>query len=461
MKKAFFLLLTVSAALSAAAQDSKGGISTSQLQDITGSYTQTASDKAIHNALATNPINKLALNQDRLKDDDTYFSNKVNTKGISNQKSSGRCWLFTGLNVMRADMINQYDLPEFQLSQNYNSFWDLFEKSNLFLQTIIDTANEPMDNRRVEWLFNNPISDGGQFTGVADLITKYGVVPASVMPETAQSDNTGTMRTLLSLKLKEWGLKLRKMAASGATQAQLEDAKLGMLKQVYRFLALNLGVPPTSFEWTRLNAKGEPVETKVYTPQEYYQEFIGDDLKNGFVMMMNDPSRPYWEVYEIDLDRHVYDGDNWKFVNVPIEVIKETAIKSLKDSTMLYFSCDVGKFMDRDRGQLNPDTYDYESLFGMEFPMTKAERISTGASASSHAMTLSGVDLDKEGKPKKWLVENSWGMGPNKGYLIMSDPWMDEYLFRLVAEKQYAPKKVVEIFETKKPIMLPAWDILY
>ena len=454
-------LLAVAGVSTLNAQSDGGGISQSQLNEITTSYTPDHSDKAIHNALATVPINTLALKQERLTDTDNYFSNKVKTKGISNQKSSGRCWLFTGLNVMRADMINNYDLPEFQFSQNYNSFWDLFEKSNLFLQTVIDTSKEPMDNRRVEWLFHNPIGDGGQFTGVIDIISKYGVVPAAVMPETAQSESTSTMRQLLSLKLREYGLALRKMAADGASTKKLEQEKINQLKQIYRFLCLNLGTPPTSFEWTRLNSKGEPVDTRTYTPQEFYNEFVGADLKNGYVMMMNDPSRPYWQVYEIDLDRHVYDGENWKFVNVPMDVIKETAIKSIKDSTALYFSCDVGKFIDRDRGRLDLETYDYEALYGMPFPMNKAERISTGASASSHAMTLSGVDLDKDGKPKKWLVENSWGKRANDGYLIMSDPWMDEYLFRLVAEKQFAPKRVVELLETQKPIILPPWDILY
>lgn len=461
MKKPFILFLLSLNFLFVSAQDSKGGISQEQLKEISSSYNQTQNDKAIHNALATNPINKLALNHERLSNTDTYFSHKVKTKGISNQKNSGRCWLFTGLNVMRADMIDKYDLPEFQLSQNYNTFWDLFEKSNLFLQTIIDTAKEPKDNRRVEWLFHNPLSDGGQFTGIIDIVSKYGVVPASVMPETAQSESTSTMRSLLSLKLREWGLQLRKMATEGDSTSKLEQEKVNMLKQVYRFLALNLGVPPTKFEWTRFNSKGEPVETRQFTPKEFYDEFIGYDLKNGYVMMMNDPSRPYWEVYEIDLDRHTYDGENWKFVNVPMDVIKETAIKSIKDSTMMYFSCDVGKFIDRDNGRLDLDTYDYESLFGISFPMTKADRISSGASASTHAMTLAGVDLDKEGKPTKWLIENSWGNGANNGYLIMTDDWMNEYLFRLVAEKQYVPEKVIETLNSKKPIMLPAWDILY
>lgn len=463
MKKTllFFLLCVGTGTIFAKSPIKPGGLSDEQIKEITSSYQSTPSDKAIQNALSNIGINKLALNHDRLSDNDTYFSHKVKTKGITDQKSSGRCWLFTGLNVMRSDMINKYNLPEFQLSQNYNSFWDLFEKSNLFLQSVIDSAKEPMDNRRVEWLFNNPIGDGGQFTGVADLVSKYGVVPASVMPETEQSDNTNTMRNLLALKLREWGLKLRDMSAKGASLETLENAKIGMLKDVYRFLVLNLGEPPVSFSWTRVNSKGEPVETKDYTPLEFYKEYIGDDLQHGYVMMMNDPSRPYWQVYEIDLDRHVYDGDNWKFVNVPMEIIKETAIESIKDSTMLYFSCDVGKFFDRDRGRLDLDTYDYESLFGISFPMTKAERINTGASASSHAMTLSGVDLDENGKPKKWLVENSWGKGPNEGYLIMTDDWMNEYLFRLVAEKKYAPKKVVELLEKQQPIILPPWDILY
>lgn len=462
MKKIFFisLLLLISFPI-LSAQISKGGLNGEQVKEIASSYTPTSTDKAIHNALAKNQINTLALNQKRLENNDKYFSNRVKTKGISNQKSSGRCWLFTGLNVMRSDMIDNLDLPAFQLSQNYNFFWDMLEKSNLFLQSVIDSANEPMDNRRVEWLFRNPISDGGQFTGIIDIVSKYGVVPAEVMPETAQSENTGVMRNLLSQKLREWGLQLRKMASKGDSMPQLEQEKMKMLKETYRFLALNLGIPPTTFEWTRFNSKGEPIDTKTYTPQEFYKDYIGYDLKNGYVMMMNDPSRPYWEVYEIDLDRHVYDGNNWKFVNVPMEVIKETAIASLKDSTMMYFSCDVGKFIDRDRGYLDLDTYDYEDLFGMSFPMTKAERIATGASASTHAMTLSGVDLDKNGKPKKWLVENSWGPGANEGYLFMTDPWMDEYLFRLVAEKQYVPKKVIDTLEKKEAIVLPPWDILY
>lgn len=438
----------------------EGGISPEMLKVITGSYEANSHNKAITNALAGTPINTLALNQERKNHFDDHFSHRVKSKGITDQKSSGRCWLFTGLNVMRAQMIDTYGLPKFTLSQNYNFFWDQLEKSNLFLQGIIDTANLPADDRTVDWLFANPIADGGQFTGVADIITKYGVVPTSAMAETVSSENTATMRQLLGWKLREWGLALRKAKSEGATDSDLQARKLDMLKEVYNFLALNLGVPPTEFTWTRTDSQGEPVETRTYTPQQFYKEYIGKDLRNDFIMVMNDPSRPYYQTYEIDYDRHAYDGKNWTYVNLPMDDIKEMAIASIKDNTMMYFSCDVNKFRDRDRGVLDLDTYDYGSLFSTDFPMTKAERIATHASASSHAMTLAGVDLDEQGKPRKWLVENSWGPGANDGHLIMTDPWFDEYMFRLVVDKKYALPSVLKAMKTT-PVKLPAWDPLF
>ncbi len=439
---------------------SKGAITPEILTELKSSYNPDQSQKALHNALAGTGINVLALNQERKNNFDKHFSHRVKSKGITDQKSSGRCWLFTGLNVMRARMIEDLGLPAFKLSQNYNFFWDQLEKSNLFLQGIIDTASLPADDQTVDWLFANPINDGGQFTGVSDNLMKYGVVPASVMAETYSSENTAVMRQLLGLKLREWGLRLREAAKNGASAQQLENDKVEMLKEVYSFLALNLGVPPTEFTWTREDASGNPVETRTYTPQSFYAEYIGRDLKNDFVMLMNDPSRPYYRIYEIDYDRHAYDGKNWTYVNVPMEDIKAMAIASIKDSTMMYFSCDVNKFRDRDRDVLDLDTYDYGALFGTTYSMNKAERIATHASASSHAMTLAGVDLDEKGQPRKWLVENSWGPGANDGYLIMTDPWFDEYMFRLVVDKKYALPKVMKALNTE-PVKLPAWDPLF
>lgn len=452
-------ILTLS--LGVNAQQAGGGISEAMLSQIKQSYRETPADKAIRNAICNNDIRKLALNQENTQGMDTYFSDKVLSKGITNQKSSGRCWLFTGLNVMRAKMIAKYNLGAFEFSHNYSFFWDQLEKANLFLQGVIDTGDKPMNDKMVEWLFQHPLNDGGQFTGVSDIISKYGVVPKEVMPETNSSENTAQMSSLIILKLREYGLELRDAVSKGAATQHLMNRKTEMLGTVYRMLALNLGVPPTEFAWTRKDAAGRPVETKNYTPVSFFKEYVNDDLNHNYVMLMNDPSRDFYKCYEIDYDRHRYDGQNWTYVNLPIEDIKEMAIKSIKDSTMLYFSCDVGKFLDRDRGLLDINNYDYASLMGTTFGMDKKQRIQTFASGSSHAMTLMAVDLDKNGKPKKWMVENSWGSTAGyQGHLIMTDKWFDEYMFRLVVEKKYVPAKVLKILE-QEPIRLPAWDPMF
>lgn len=457
MKK--YILCLVALLMSVAgvmAQTKNGGISEDMLGRIRQGYTGTPEQKAVKNALASNSIAALAVNSENLSMIDTHFSHQVKTKGITDQKSSGRCWLFTGLNVLRAKMITKYDLPEFEFSQNYNSFYDLLEKSNLFLQAIIDTRNLPMDDRKVDWLMKNPIGDGGQFTGVSNLIMKYGVVPKSAMPETFQSNNTGQMTMILKWKLREFALELREMKSS-----KLAERKEVMLTEIYRILVECLGVPPTEFEWTRYNKEGKVVSVKKYTPKGFYNEFIGEDLENNYVMIMNDPTREYGKVYEIEYDRHVYDGENWLYINLPIERVKELAIASIKDNTAMYFSCDVGKFSNSKKGTLDINNMDYESLFRTKFPMDKKQRIQTYSSGSSHAMTLIAVDLDEAGKPRKWMVENSWGAASGyKGNLIMTDKWFEEYMFRVVLEKKYVPADVLKMLE-QKPVLLPAWDPMF
>jgi bleomycin hydrolase len=389
---------------------------------------------------------------------DTHFSDRVKTKGITDQKSSGRCWLFTGLNVLRAKMIDKYELPGMEFSQSYLFFYDQLEKANLFLQGVIDTRKLPFEDRKVDWLFSNPLSDGGQFTGVSNLITKYGLVPAEAMPETYQANNTSQMANLLKLKLREFGLELR--AAGKARPAELQEMKVRQLSEIYRMLALCLGEPVKEFEWTRCNRNNEIVSRKTYTPMSFYQEFIGEDLENNYIMVMNDPTREYGKVYEIDYDRHVYDGHNWLYINLPVERIKEMAIASIKDNVAMYFSCDVGKFLCRSKGVLDIANFDYESLMGVTFGMDKKQRVQTHASGSSHAMTLIAVDI-VDGEPVKWMVENSWGPASGyKGCLIMTDEWFNEYMFRLVVEKKYVPEDIMKMLD-QEPVQLPAWDPMF
>ena len=439
-----------------------GGLSMQQINRLRGSYQSNPANKALRNAINSNDISKLAVNYDNNTAFSADISNTVPSKAITNQESSGRCWMFTGMNVLRNKAIRKYDLPaDFQFSQCYTFFWDQLEKANLFLQSILDTRAKSMEDETVQWLFKNPIGDGGQFTGVANLMTKYGAVPKEAMPETYNSNHTSQISGLIKLRLREDGLRLREMANNkGTTEAKLQAAKMEMLETIYRMLVYAYGEPPTEFTWTQRNSKGEVVSTEKYTPMSFFNKFVNEDFAN-YYMVMNDPTREYYKVYEIQYDRHVYDGQNWKFLNLPMPEISRMAIASIKDSTMMYFSCDVLKFLDRDKGYMDINNYDYGTLFGTTFGMNKKERISTYASGSSHAMTLCGVDLDANGNPTKWMVENSWGSNRgHNGFLIMTDEWFNEYMFRLVVESKYIPSATLKLFD-QKPIQLPAWDPLF
>ena len=456
------LLCLGSSATALHAQSSKdGAITPKLLEELRQSEPKSSTEKALHNAIAVQGMQDFFINNQRPRSIEDKFSVEVQSSGIADQKQSGRCWLFTGLNVLRAQMMTREKSGTFFFSQNYSFFWDQLEKSNLFLEGIIETRKLPVNDAKVEWLFKNPINDGGQFTGISDNLYKYGVVPAEVMPETASSNNTKLLGKMLARTLRQTGIQLRKASEKGESLAQLRKRKEDGLKKVYRLLSLNLGVPPTSFSYTLKDKDGKVISTETYTPQSFYERFVGADLRGQFVMLMNDPSRPYYKVYEIEYDRHAYDGKNWTYVNLPMDEIKQMAIASLKDNTMMYYSCDVSRELDRSQGIAALDNYDYASLLGYPFDMDKAERIQTFDSGSTHAMTLKAVDLDASGKPVKWKVENSWGEKTGvKGHIIMTDAWFDAYTFRLVVNKKYATQKVLDLLKTK-PVQLPAWDPMF
>ena len=457
MKKTLFSCIICCCAATSFAQN--GAISQDLLLQMRKNGQLTPTERALRNGMATADIRNFAVNHDNQTEKNTYFSHSVPSKGITDQKSSGRCWLFSGLNVMRSRIINERKLNEMEFSQVYLFFYDQLEKSNLFLQAVIDTRQRPMDDKTVEWLFRNPLSDGGTFTGVMDLVTKYGLVPKGVMPETYASNNTSRFTSLIMRKLREDGLALREGKHS---TAELKKMKEQMLADIYHVLVLGFGEPPQQFQWAPKDAKGNYTEVpRTYTPQQFYSELVGEDLAAEYVMLMNDPTRPYWKTYEIEYDRHTYDGHNWRYLNLPMDDIKAAAIASIKDSTMMYMSCDVGKELDSSRGLLDLDNYDYSAVLGLSFDMDKAQRIRSFDSGSSHAMTLMAVDLDADGKPIKWEVENSWGASSgHQGHLIMTDRWLDEYLFRLVVQRKYLNDKILEAYH-QKPIMLPCWDAMF
>jgi len=461
MKRKQMLMILAMAAATAMAQTNEGGISTQMLDEIKKSQTNTPAERALKNAIAGNSIDNLAKNYNA-GEIDTHFTIETPKQSITDQQSSGRCWMFSGFNVLRSNFAQRTDSLRVNLSHSYLFFWDQLEKSNLFLQGVIDHADKAIDHPRVQFFFKHPVSDGGTFCGVSDLVDKYGLVPKEVMPETYSSDNTSRMAKLISSKLREYGLQLRQMVADKKKPAAIKAEKTKMLATIYRMLAMTIGEPPAQFTYAFKNESGRTVtEAKTYTPQEFAKEVVGGPISGTFIMAMNDPRRPYYKTYEVEYDRHTYDGTNWKYINLPMDEIEKMAIASLKDGRKLYSSYDVAKMLDREKGYADLDNYDYGSLFGTTFTMDKAQRISTYDSGSTHAMTLTAVDLDENGKATQWKVENSWGAAwGQQGCMIMSDRWWREYTFRLVVDKKYVPEDILKANE-QKPLMVMPEDPLF
>ena len=457
MKKTLFTAALGAMAISAGAQQ----ITETDLKDIQSSFVMDASTKALQNII-TNDANlrKLSLNRDIQGETDHYFKYKVDVKGITDQQQSGRCWMFTSMNVLRPSVMKQFNIKEFDFSHNYNYFWDMFEKSNLFLENAIATAGHDMLERDVEFYFRTPVGDGGVWNLFYNIAEKYGVVPQNIMPETAHSNNTTQMRSVLNECLRTGGYELRTMVNSKKSKKEITEAKKNILKDVYRILSLCLGNPPSQFEWRYETSDGE-IKTLKTTPKEFYNMIKPENYNpESYVMIMNDPTREYYKVYEIANYRNTYEGVNWVYLNLPNDVIKKAAISSIKANEAMYASCDVVMYNSAD-GVCHPEMFDYSSLFGVKLDMDKKARILTRESASAHAMTLMAVDTDENDQPLKWQFENSWGpTAGHNGYMTFTDKWFDEYMFRIVINKKYLDDESSKAAK-QKPITLPAWDYMF
>ncbi len=461
MKRLFLITLVISFVTGLNAQNSSGKLDMKTIHKIMSSYQHTPENTALQNAITHNDIRKLAKDRGNEGKVNHFFNHKVtDALATTNQKSSGRCWLFTSLNTLRPIVTRKYNLADFEFSENYNFFWDQFEKANLFMEVALSTAKEPMTSRMVTWLFHNPIGDGGQWATFNDLVKKYGLVPSSAMPETYQSNHTSNMSRLLRRKLREDGLELRKMVSDKASKKQIAQRKVAMLEAIYRILVLNLGEPPQEFTWQYKDKDGKISTPKKYTPQSFYKEAVGVNV-DDYVMFMNDPTRPYYKLYDVQYDRNLVEGGNWKYINLPNDTIKKFAVKSILGNEAMYLSCDVGKQFDGKAGFLDTKLYDYNDLFGVNFGMDKARRIKTFDSGSTHGMALVGVNTLPDGKPDKWLIENSWGADKgHHGFLTATDDWFDNYMFRLVINKKYISPDVLKILKSKA-ILLPPWDPVF
>jgi bleomycin hydrolase len=452
---AIFVLIALAANARCGAQ----GLTPEVLSSLRSSFTINATTNVMLNTITANSVKLMALDHGVSASSNSFFSHKIKTEGVTDQKNSGRCWLYAGLNLMRPIAMTSLKKKGFEFSQTYLFFYDKLEKANLFLESIIQTRSRPVDDRDVEWLLKNPFPDGGQWNMVLALIEKYGAVPSDVMPETESSGNTTLMNQLVSTRLRKNAAALRAMHTAGKSETELRTAKVDMLKDVYRMLVLHLGNPPERFTWRYEDKEGSVSEPVSYTPKEFYKKHVSF-TPSDYVVLYSVPAHPFNKLYQIRYDRDCFDLPNMTFANLPIERIKEFTLKSVLADDPVWFGCDVGKESDSKLGLMKLGLYDYQSVYGVDLTMTKTERVEYQESVPSHAMVFIGVDV-VNGKPEKWLVENSWGAkAGNNGLFTMYDTWFDEYMYTVIINKKYLPKDVLSIFDQTAE-ELPPWDPMY
>jgi bleomycin hydrolase len=416
---------------------------------------------------------RTALTSRSAKVADQHVFNHVvdfKTGPVTNQKSSGRCWLFATTNVARYAVMKKLKLKDFQLSQSYLFFWDKLNKSNYYLELMIQHADLPIDDRLINHLSGDLISDGGQWDMAVNLMENYGFVPQSVYPESTHSSLSAPLNALLKTKLREHALILRSLASSlhdaGVSKdtalAAVRSKKEELMKEVYNIMTATLGVPPhpkKKFVWEYLDADGKAGRWEG-SPLEYFAEFGTKPFNpSDSFSLINDPRNDYSKLYTVDKLGNIWGGRPILYVNTEIENMKNTVIKMIKAGHPVFFGCDVGKYSDRDAGIMDTALFEYESAFDISLGLSKADRLRINESAMTHAMVISGVHLDASGKPVRYKVENSWGeTAGQEGYFVMTDRWFEEFVYQIVVPKAMAPKNLVEVYEKGDKVVLPPWD---
>ena len=387
------------------------------------------------------------------------FSIDLSTGKVADQKQSGRCWMFAALNTMRIHLMNTYKVPDdFELSQNYTNFWDKFEKSNYFLENVLKTADQPLDSRKVAWLMATPQQDGGQWDMLCALIEKYGIVPKSAMPETFNSSRSAQLNKFLNLKLRHDAVALRELVANKASDEKIAETKDSMMNEVYRMLTYALGEPATKFDFEyRDKDKNYHFDAGI-TPQEFFKKYVNLNLED-YVSLINSPTddKPFNKTYTIEMLGNVVNGRPVKHLNLEMSERKKLAIKQLQNGESVWCGSDVGQSSNTKKGIMDTNLYAPDEMFDSDLSMSKAERLDYGESLMTHAMVITGVDL-VNGEPTKWKVENSWGEKVGtKGYFVMSDDWMNEFVYQFVINKKYLTDAQLEA-QKQDPVVLKPWD---
>tara|TARA_Y100000768_G_scaffold383679_1_gene366257 strand:- start:1963 stop:3306 length:1344 start_codon:yes stop_codon:yes gene_type:complete len=436
-------------------------ITLGRINELSKKFSEDNHVKVIRNAMIKTDSNELSMDWDTYRKIDHSFSNVITGEmPATNQKSSGRCWGFAGLNLFRVYLGRKHNLKNFEFSQSYFMFWDKLEKANYFLESIIETASEKSNSRIVSYLLSYPLEDGGQWDMWVNLINKYGVLPQSEMSESFSTSQSSQMNKMISNKLREYASELRRSFKNGESLDKIREMKNIMIDEVFRMLSMHIGTPPQKFDWQVRNKDKKFLRFKNLTPQSFFNEHVGLKL-DDYVCLINCPmdDKEYNKVYTVEHLGNVVEGRKIRYLNVTSKEMKDASIKSIKEDNPVWFGCDVGKYFHRNLGVMDTNLFDYNSFYGSEFKMDKSHRLEYGQSMMTHAMLFTGVDLDENGHPLKWRVENSWGKkGGNKGYHIMTDDWFDEYNYEVVVHKDFISKELNEIFDNQEAIPLKPWD---
>ncbi|KAJ2391552.1 bleomycin hydrolase [Coemansia sp. RSA 2559] len=435
------------------------GITVPQLNDYDKEF-----DADIKNKLATLTILRASYSN-ALENREVYlkhppvFSNKLEIDApITDQKKSGRCWIFAGFNMLRQRMMKEYNLEELELSQPFVFFYDKLERSNWFLENVLTTLDEDLDGRVMQFLLKDPVCDGGQWDMFVALVEKYGVVPKEAYPETYHTSNSGQMHKLLTTKLREYAKTMRAEHAKGKSIEEVRKLKDRMLKEIHRIMSLSLGQPPKKFNWVFYNKDKEFHEFRDITPLQFYKDHVKQDCKN-MVSLIHDPRNPYMKKYMVKYLGNVHGAEKVRYINLPMDQIKVYAANVIKSGRPLWFGCDVLKFGSPSKGMMDLELIDYKTAFDFGFGMTKAERMQYGDSNITHIMALTGVHIE-DGKAVRWRAENSYSDSyGNKGYLTITDGWFDEFVYQIVFEKGDLPKEVLDVLD-QEAVVLPPWDLL-
>ena len=414
---------------------------------------------AMENAISHNGLLASLEKRSAAVENTSVFSLDLTKDKVSDQKASGRCWMFAALNTFRHKMIANFQLEDFELSQAHTFFWDKYEKSNWFLEQVLATADQELTSRKVKFLLDTPQQDGGQWDMVVSLFEKYGVVPKSVYPESISSSDSRELNQILNKLLRQDAQILRELRAEGVESAELQAKKEELLQEVFNFLAMNLGLPPRQFDFAYRDKDNHFHSESGLTPLTFYQKYV--DLKlDDYVSIINAPTadKPYGRSYTVEMLGNVVGSKPVRYLNVEMDRLKELAIAQMQAGETVWFGSDVGQSSNRKAGVMAEGMHDFTASMDIRLTQDKAGRLDYSESLMTHAMVLTGVDLDENGKAKKWKVENSWGekVG-NKGYFVASDAWMDEYTYQIVVRKEFLTAAELVAYEAE-PIVLAPWD---